>query len=217
MIAPQHSVQPLPERRRRAGRPAVGVMCFHRAALTRASVCPGCITKPARWRKKHHVNSKRVSVPASAKTGRYAIVAAIGLAFLCRTATAEEGGSGHYLPGSMASFVDGVPLTETFIARLNLVYYQGSIGAERPLPIGGRTALGASASSWAYGLTLLCRPPLELGERWSYAMSATIPALSMHVNADLATTLPGGATGTVARASNTNGLGDVVLMPLMLN
>ena len=141
----------------------------------------------------------------------------MGLGFLCGTATAEEGGSGHYLPGSMASFVDGVPLTETFIARLNLLYYQGSIGAERPLPIGGRTALGASASSWAYGLTLLWRPPLELGERWSYAMSATIPALSMHVNADLATTLPGGATGTVARASNTNGLGDVVLMPLMLN
>lgn len=85
------------------------------------------------------------------------------------------------------------------------------------MPIDGLTTLGASASSWAYGLTLLWRPPLELGERWSYAMSATIPALSMHVNADVTATLPGGAAGTVARASNTNGLGDVVLMPLMLN
>ena len=48
-------------------------------------------------------------------------------------------------------------------------------------------------------------------------MSATIPALSMHVNADVTSSLPGGATGTLARASNTNGLGDVVLMPLLLN
>jgi len=34
-----------------------------------------------------------------------------------RPAMAEEGGSGHYQPGSMASFVDGVPQKPTFIAR----------------------------------------------------------------------------------------------------
>ena len=149
-------------------------------------------------------------------SGRSTLVAAIGLALLCGTAAAEEGGSGHYLPGSMASFIDSVPLTETFIARLNVVYYQGSVGARQRLPIAGLTALGASASSWAYGLTLLWRPPLDLGEGWSYAMSATIPALSMHVNADVTASL-GGTSRTLARAGHTNGLGDVVLMPLMLN
>jgi len=79
--------------------------------------------------------------------GRSTLVAAIGLALLCGTAAAEEGGSGHYLPGSMASFIDSVPLTERFIARLNVVYYQGSVGARRRLPIAGLTALGANASS----------------------------------------------------------------------
>jgi hypothetical protein len=98
-------------------------------------------------RRENRMGSTPATLPASVRTGRYALVAAIGLALLCGTAAAEEGGSGHYLPGSMASFVDGVPLKETFIARLNLVYYQGSIGAQRPLPIGGLTALGASASS----------------------------------------------------------------------
>jgi hypothetical protein len=32
---------------------------------------------------------------------------------------AEEGGSGHYLPGSIASFVDGVPSDPAFVSRFN--------------------------------------------------------------------------------------------------
>lgn len=31
---------------------------------------------------------------------------------------AEEGGSGHYMPGSMASFIDSVPPAPAFLARL---------------------------------------------------------------------------------------------------
>jgi hypothetical protein len=124
---------------------------------------------------------------------------------------AEEGGTGHYLPGSMASFIDGVPLTETFLARLNVVYYNGSVSAQRELPIAGLTALGAEAKSWAYGLTLLWRPPLHIGERWSYAMSATIPYVSLDVTADVINPVQG------VRSSSIGALGDVVLMPLMLN
>jgi len=144
-------------------------------------------------------------------------VAVIGFALLPGSALAEEGGSGHYLPGSMASFIDAVPLTETFLTRLNVIHYKGSIGAQQPLPIAGVTTLGVDASSWGYGLTLLWRPPVELGERWSYAMSATIPYLSMDVSAGANATLPSGAPGSVARSSSTNALGDLVLMPLMLN
>jgi hypothetical protein len=128
------------------------------------------------------------------------------------SACAEEGGSGHYLPGSMASFIDAVPLRETFIMRANIIYYNGSIGANKQLPIAGQTTLGANASSWGLGLTVLCRPPLDLGERWSYAMSATIPYLFMDVDVDATSTL-----GSLTRSSSTNGLGDIVLMPLMLN
>jgi len=45
---------------------------------------------------------------------------------------AEEGGSGHYLPGAMSSFVDAVPAKETFIVRYNLLYYNGSVAANQP-------------------------------------------------------------------------------------
>jgi len=146
-----------------------------------------------------------------------ALIAIAGSVLLPGLAVSEEGGSGHYLPGSMASFIDAVPPAETFILRANVIYYDGSIGATKPLPIGGRTALGVDATSWGYGLTVLWRPPLELGKGWSYAMSTTIPYLMVDVSADVTPTLPGGASGSVSRSSSTNGLGDIVLMPLMLN
>ncbi|MFW9847112.1 MAG: transporter [Candidatus Thorarchaeota archaeon] len=56
---------------------------------------------------------------------RFLVVTFTALSLLNGIALAEEGGSGHYLPGSMASFVDGVPPEETFIVRFNLLNYQG--------------------------------------------------------------------------------------------
>jgi hypothetical protein len=131
---------------------------------------------------------------------------------LSQTVYAEEGGSGHYLPGSMSSFMDSVPPQETFIARYNLVYYHGDRSLNQPLPIAGLQTVGAKATSWANGLTLLWRPPLDLGKDWSYAISATIPLVTMDVKANVTA---GGATGE--RSSRVTGLGDLVLMPVMLN
>ena len=147
------------------------------------------------------------------------VVGALAAAILCLpgAALAEEGGSGHYFPGSMASFIDAVPPSPTFIVRLNVLDYGGSASLSRPIPIAGLTTLGAHADSTGLGLTMLWRPPIDLGPRWSYAMSATIPYVWLGVNADVATTLPGGAPASVARSSNTDAIGDIVLMPLMLN
>ena len=39
---------------------------------------------------------------------------------------AEEGGSGHYIPGSMASFADTVPPSEAVVVRYNYLTYDGS-------------------------------------------------------------------------------------------
>ncbi len=136
-------------------------------------------------------------------------VAAILGGILTTVSRAEEGGSGHYLPGSMSSFADVVPPTETFIARYNLLYYDGSIDVNGArIPIAGLNAAGVDASSWANGLTLLWRPPGDLGDRLSYAMSMTIPMVSMDVSAKV---------GPFQRSSSLEGLGDIVLMPLMLN
>ena len=146
-----------------------------------------------------------------------ALAAVVALALLPALSSGEEGGSGHYFPGSMASFIDGVPPTETFLVRFNGIYYDGSAGLGREIPIGGLTTVGATAKTWGAGLTVLWRPPFELGGAWSYAMSATIPLVNLDVNANVNAALPSGLPGTVWRSSSVTGLGDVVLMPLMLN
>ncbi|MEJ8827435.1 transporter [Variovorax humicola] len=127
-------------------------------------------------------------------------------------ANAEEGGSGHYAPGSMASFVDAVAPQEAFLLRVNLVNYAGSASKDVALPIAGTTALGVDANSTAFGLTAFWRPPIETGEGWSYAISATVPYVWMSVSAS-ATAGKYGAS----LSSSSDGLGDMVLMPLMLN
>jgi hypothetical protein len=45
-------------------------------------------------------------------------IATLALVLIAAITHAEEGGSGHYMPGSMAFFVDGVSSNPTFIARL---------------------------------------------------------------------------------------------------
>jgi hypothetical protein len=126
---------------------------------------------------------------------------------------AEEGGTGHYLPGSMSSFVDGVPPDETFIARYNFLAWDASVGANRNLPIAGLVTAGADITSYANGLTLLWRPPFgEINDCWSYAMSASIPWVDLDISANVVTPL-----GAVQRSASISGIGDIVLMPVMLN
>ncbi|MCE9520331.1 MAG: transporter [Verrucomicrobia bacterium] len=141
-------------------------------------------------------------------------LALAALAAIATPLSAEEGGSGHYIPGSMSSFIDSVPPSETFIARLNIATYDGSFSKD--LSIAGIRAGAVDANSFAAGLTLLWRPPLDMGENWSYAMSATVPWVWMDVSANVQATR-GGVPVTIRRSDNENGLGDIVLIPLMLN
>ena len=127
-------------------------------------------------------------------------------------AQAEEGGSGHYIPGSMSSFADSVPPEEAVVVRYNFLTYDGAYSKSQPLPIAGLNALGVDAESMAQGLTLLWRPPVELAEGLSYALSATIPYVWMDVSAEVKS-----GAGTVRRSSTVDGLGDLVVMPIMLS
>lgn len=96
--------------------------------------------------------------------------------------------------------------------RLNVVNYDGSIDKNQQLPVAGLTALGVDARSTGVGVTAVWRPSLEIGEGWSYAVTATVPYVWLDVSADVS------AQGaTVRRASSVSGLGDIVLQPLLIN
>ena len=155
--------------------------------------------------------------PVPAAKWFFALYLIAGVCWLAGSAAAEEGGSGHYLPGSMASFVDGDPAEgrPSSSARTSSTTTATSMPASRSRSGDGPT-LGADATSWAYGLSLLWRPPVEIGKDWSYAMSATIPYVVMDVSADVEAAA-GNVSSAVSRSSTSNGLGDIVLMPLMLN
>jgi hypothetical protein len=130
-------------------------------------------------------------------------------------AFAEEGGSGHYMPGSMASFIDSVPAAPIFLARLNVLNYDGEVGPNIRLPIGGTVATGAKASVQGYGLTLVWRPDINLGEGWSYSMSTTIPMVHSTVSASA--TLPAARGRTINVSDTVTGLGDIIIQPVMLS
>lgn len=148
---------------------------------------------------------------------RLLVASGLILASSCRLARAEEGGSGHYFPGSISDFIDSVPATPSFIARYNQLYYRGSVGANKAIPIGGTTALGLNATSWGEGLTLVWRPKINMGKHWSYAMSTTIPFLQMSVSASAVAPLPGLGLTTISRTGTRNALADIIVMPLMVN
>jgi hypothetical protein len=99
------------------------------------------------------------------------------------------------------------------VARYDLINYDASVDARRALPVAGDTALGVDVSTWAHVLTLFWRPPVEIGKGWSYAASAAIPYVSLDVSASLVT----GPGLTIRRSDSVDDIGDIVLMPLMLN
>jgi hypothetical protein len=145
---------------------------------------------------------------------RHLVFVALALAWPL-AGSAEEGGSGHYMPGTISSFVDGVSPTKVTIARVSGLNYQGSIGANRALPIAGETALDVDVNSQALGLTGFWRPSWgQIGEHLSYGMSATVPFVRVDVAANVE--VPG-LGRTIRRRDTETGLGDLLLTPLMLN
>lgn len=143
------------------------------------------------------------------------LAALLGGFGLCNMAQAEEGGSGHYMPGSMSSFIDSVPPAPIFLARLNVMNYDGSTSPRIGLPIGGMLATGVNAKITGVGMSFVWRPDIELGEGWSYSMSTTIPLVTAKVRATAATSIIPGRS--ISLADEETGLGDIIVQPVMLS
>src|ERR1039457_2904392 len=88
--------------------------------------------------------------------------AGVVLVAVVTTARAEEGGMGHYAPGSFASFVDVLP-GEPSVGVFNyFAYYNGSAGASRQFPIGGQVAANVDATSYADSPGVFWVTPLKI-------------------------------------------------------
>lgn len=145
------------------------------------------------------------------------LVGALG-AVIASSALAEEGGSGHYFPGSMASFMDGVSPVPLVLGRVNVIDWDAQVFDDRVIPIAGRPVVNADVDLTAVGLTGFWHPSWgKINEKWSYAMSGTVSFIDLTVEGDVR--LDTSRIGSVTeRVSDTeSGLGDLLLQPLMLN
>jgi hypothetical protein len=106
---------------------------------------------------------------------------------------AEEGGSGHYLPGATSSFIDLMPDrgTSTFAYLNAFTYYHGSASASRDFEIGGQIAANVKGTVYADTSFFLYQVPWELlgGQ---YAAGISVPCVWLDIKANLLLTGPRG-------------------------
>lgn len=136
---------------------------------------------------------------------------------LAATSRAEEGGSAHYMPGSMASFIDAFPGKPGGIVALNLfTYYDASAPINRELPIGGLLAAGINATVYADTVVGIYQAPWNvLGGGLAFGLG--VPYVWMEVKGHAQRILPDGSPGPVFSARDTaDGVGDITLIPFML-
>jgi hypothetical protein len=127
-----------------------------------------------------------------------------------RTLHAEEAGSGHYLPGATASFIDTLPGKEAFAYVNAFTYYNGSAGGSRQLDLGGQVVANIDGTVYADTSIFLYETPWRfLGGQ--YAAAVAIPYIWMDVKGNVQV---GPVTGN--RRDTADGIGDMEILPLML-
>ena len=143
------------------------------------------------------------------KSGRlFTLVLATSL--MAVAARAEEAGSGHYLPGATASFIDALPGKEAFAYVNAFTYYNGSARGTRELDLGGQVVANIDATVYADTSFLLYQTSWKiLGGQ--YAAALAVPFIWMEVKGNVQV---GPVTGI--RRDTANGIGDIEILPFML-
>ena len=128
---------------------------------------------------------------------------------------AEESGSGHYMPGASASFVDTLPNKPGLAVGNFFAYYGGSASVSDQLFFGGFVTADMDAKAYADTVVILYRPSLTLLGGF-YATGVAIPYVWMTVKGKVQGPAPGGGTLTFKKRDTSNGIGDITLYPVML-
>jgi hypothetical protein len=120
------------------------------------------------------------------------------------SARAEEGGSGHYSPGSTASFLDAIPL-QPGLALANLFLYR-PVSANVRVPIAGIVTDHLDGKVFADSLVAIYRTPLEL-MGGTVAFGGALAVVWLDVDATV---------GGRAASEKGSGIGDLLLYPFLL-
>ncbi|MBK1880918.1 transporter [Luteolibacter pohnpeiensis] len=136
----------------------------------------------------------------------YAIMGATCLGML----QAEEGGAGHYIPGSMSTLIDLPPTTPGWITEVSWLHYQGDASASRAIPIGGLLVGNLDATSDALLLGGFHTFENQIAGAW-YSIGMFVPWVWMEADASLSL----GSLNTHIH-DHESGLGDIAVLPLLM-
>lgn len=139
---------------------------------------------------------------------KFIFALAVAASILPSVSRAEEGGSGHYAPGTTADFIDTLPGKPALVIADAFTYYEGN--ASPPIDFAGNPTANARATLYADSLFALYETPLRvLGG--NYAVATVVPYVWLQVDGKV-------AIGPITKKVNdsTDGLGDITLYPFIL-
>ncbi|MCX5517452.1 transporter [Kaistia defluvii] len=130
----------------------------------------------------------------------------VSLLALCPTGgLATEAALGRYTVGLFAVPGAGiVPPSPNVYWQSSSFVYSGSAAAGLEIPIGGTAQFGISAEVIATAMTGLWVPDIKLGDNLTFAISGTIPAGYMKVDA---------ALGPLGASDHVTDIGDIMVAP----
>lgn len=137
---------------------------------------------------------------------RFAILATLTLSPLLH---AEEGGGGHYAPGSVATIADLMPTQAGWVINPMYLYFDGDALASLNVPVAGLTTLNIDAVSQSFilGGTYTFRE--KLWDAW-FSVGAYLPYMWTDVDASVKI-----LDANVYTSDRTEGIGDMTLLPAM--
>ena len=125
-------------------------------------------------------------------------------------AVCSEGGTGHYVPGAVATLIDLAPTQPGWVIEPIYLHYEGDADLSKQIPVAGFDVVGLQATSdvlLAGGFYTFDQ--LVLGAH--YSVGAMLPYVWMTVEGEIGTVL-----GDNRRRDTVSGLGDLTLIPAML-
>ncbi len=146
-------------------------------------------------------------------TKSFTLAAIVGVAVMFPLSThAEEGGSGHYMPGAAASFMDTLPGKPGLAIANFFNFYDASASVSK---LGGLITAGLDATAYSDTVVALYQTPLKLLGGY-YAVGAAIPFVWMKARGEAQLTGPLGQTITRTVRDTAGGIGDIMFYPFML-
>jgi len=135
---------------------------------------------------------------------------------LASTVRAEQSGTGHYISGSTASFIDAFPGQPGFGFE-NIFFYwnDANVGASHGLPLEGGIALNVNASVYADTSLAYYQAPIDiLGGNPVFAVA--IPYVWAEVTAGSVRDRRSGPPITRTTSDTADGVGDIEMWPFWL-